>query len=805
MIKRLIMVLMFLVLASPAFSGGVVIQSNIHRNNSYANLLAPIGLTFFADYRDGISDAVYSDGPKEATFTASRSSGNPATVVNADGTISTVATDDTPRFVGGYYDETGFHAANGLLLEGSSTNYITYSDDFTNAAWVSTDVTIGGGTVSTPIGDKTTNILQATADNADLTFNTDGALYGKTFSLFLKKSSGSGTVDLSADTSIYTSCVLPEDTWVRCFSSNIDNEIYTQYDQGHWIQSGGYGWTHVAGNTTSILVVRTPLTLGVEYTRTVTVSGMTTGTLTPYMAGSAKTGITGDGTYSYTATSTGSGQDSFAPSSGFDGTIVYNGSNPTKAIIRLPYSGDEVYAFGATFTNDKFPTSYIPTSGTSVTRNKETLTYLSGGNNMVHSYGPPMLSFNGNSSSSFSEDGSDYVKIPASATANATLGATTYSIEMWAARRGYGEGLGYFLDSFGAGSTGITLNTSSGVAFSATISTDSTNAVTTLYPGTIAVGGPLQQYVVTYNKDADKLIKVYINGVLKTAQSHTHGTGNLDGDQNIYLGNRTQLDKTMDGFIQRVRLFRDKALTQTEVDTLYGGGTFIQGQLSPVSGVTAEYNFQPVGGSTVLTSLLEDTYGNHGTIVGPTWTYYNHNLSIALKYRPISLPEERSFENLRHLVFSMDFDVDASVYTRLNRYAIRSTGETVYTTGLKRTLLVLASDSNLGANWQGGYDPNIAFNSDAFTRYNSYTLIGTFYKGGGGTTDIDDINTYSSGTLIDSTSSSEGFWQPGGDFSDSTTFNILPDDGQSIFLESFVVFDHTLTADEVTSANTALQ
>src|SRR3990170_2256597 len=90
----------------------------------------PPGLTFLKDYgNSNILGADYAKGDGTSTYTASRSATNPATYIDANGTIQLVTTSNIPRYNSGYYDETGFHTVDsngqrvrGLVIEGAGTN-----------------------------------------------------------------------------------------------------------------------------------------------------------------------------------------------------------------------------------------------------------------------------------------------------------------------------------------------------------------------------------------------------------------------------------------------------------------------------------------------------------------------------------------------------------------------------------------------------------------------------------------------------------------------------------------------------------
>jgi hypothetical protein len=71
---------------------------------------------------------------------------------------------NTPRFW-----TTGKDASpSGLLLELNDTNYLLWSEDFTNAAWMQTGCTITGNSATAPDGNLTADTITANATNANI-------------------------------------------------------------------------------------------------------------------------------------------------------------------------------------------------------------------------------------------------------------------------------------------------------------------------------------------------------------------------------------------------------------------------------------------------------------------------------------------------------------------------------------------------------------------------------------------------------------------------------------------------------------
>jgi hypothetical protein len=198
----------------------------------------PIGLTFLKDYtkcQNGDSSALIADfslGSPIATFTRSPTD-DVCTYIDSNGVIQ-LATANTPRFAGGYYDSTGFHSAKGLMVEGEVTNRATYSSIPENAAWTKTNITADNDDAgsSSPDGVATSPSLTATAANGTFTQAYVDAVAGVyTASLYIKRKTGAGTINLRANTgdayTAITASVLTT-TWTRVSvsSSSLTNPTF---------------------------------------------------------------------------------------------------------------------------------------------------------------------------------------------------------------------------------------------------------------------------------------------------------------------------------------------------------------------------------------------------------------------------------------------------------------------------------------------------------------------------------------------------------------------------------------------------
>jgi len=160
-------------------------------------------------------NADFSVGSGLATYTASRSASNPATYIDASGVVQLVTTSDVPRYAGGYYDETGFHAQSGLMVEGASTNLIPKASVIDDATWTETTSTADNADVgsSSPNGTATAPSLTASAGNGNLLLTT--AVTARTFSVWLKRKTGTGTINITADGGTTWAAVTLTSSWGR--------------------------------------------------------------------------------------------------------------------------------------------------------------------------------------------------------------------------------------------------------------------------------------------------------------------------------------------------------------------------------------------------------------------------------------------------------------------------------------------------------------------------------------------------------------------------------------------------------------
>ena len=128
------------------------------------------------------------------TFTRSST----ATYTGGDGLIKTAAT-DTPRF--------DFNATTGeclgLLVEEARTNLTTYSEDFTNAAWILYGTTSrSANTVTAPDGNTTADTVTLPISSGIYQFTSASASTTYTFSVWIRTASASQNVNIILNTNL---------------------------------------------------------------------------------------------------------------------------------------------------------------------------------------------------------------------------------------------------------------------------------------------------------------------------------------------------------------------------------------------------------------------------------------------------------------------------------------------------------------------------------------------------------------------------------------------------------------------------
>jgi hypothetical protein len=226
-----------------------------------------------------------------------------------------------------------------------------------------------------------------------------------------------------------------------------------------------------------------------------------------------------------------------------------------------------------------------------------------------------VLSFDGNGSND------DVLTVPNNSASNQFFGSTSFSFEanIYAVTTG-GSALGRVFEKGQNGVDGYGLSLSGG-SLVAYVFTNGVNRTS----NTISL--PLGSWHHAVGVWDGSTIKLYLD-TATAAGNNAAGAASNDTARTLYIGSSVTASRTWGGFIRRVRLYRNVALSASDVATLWNGGDFMQDVASPIAGCTAEYNFTEGSGTTVA-----DTSGNAATATlgsastAPTW--YSNNTSLS--------------------------------------------------------------------------------------------------------------------------------------------------------------------------------
>lgn len=139
------------------------------------------------------------------TFTRASS----AWYLDSGGVLQTAST-DTPRFA--YGQNLG---VTGLLLERASSNVALWCRDFTNAAWTKTNITAALDQTGVDGGSNTASSLTANASNGTALQSRVLAAQDVLGSMFVKRITGSGGVDMTVDGGATWTAVTVTGSWTR--------------------------------------------------------------------------------------------------------------------------------------------------------------------------------------------------------------------------------------------------------------------------------------------------------------------------------------------------------------------------------------------------------------------------------------------------------------------------------------------------------------------------------------------------------------------------------------------------------------
>jgi hypothetical protein len=191
-------------------------------------------------------------------FTRSTSASNPATYIDSGGLVAS-ASNNQPRF--DYNLNTG-GACKGLLIEESRTNLITYSSDFSNAAWTKVNATITADFIVSPDGTMNADRVVFASGSAEVTHNyTVAAGTSRTASMYVKGTAGQ-TILVGHSGGGSTSLLL-DGTWQRVASTGTaGTKIFigtwggstarTVYIWGAQLEAGAFATSYIPTTTTAL-------------------------------------------------------------------------------------------------------------------------------------------------------------------------------------------------------------------------------------------------------------------------------------------------------------------------------------------------------------------------------------------------------------------------------------------------------------------------------------------------------------------------------------------------------------------------
>jgi hypothetical protein len=107
-------------------------------------------------------------------------------------------------------------APKGLLVEEQRTNLFTYSEQFDNAAWAKTNVAVTANSAASPSGTTTADTLAATSANGTVTQAISTTAIAMTYSVYLKRKTGTGGIQITADGSTWVTQTIDSTNWTRC-------------------------------------------------------------------------------------------------------------------------------------------------------------------------------------------------------------------------------------------------------------------------------------------------------------------------------------------------------------------------------------------------------------------------------------------------------------------------------------------------------------------------------------------------------------------------------------------------------------
>jgi hypothetical protein len=133
------------------------------------------------------------------------------TFVDSDGVIRS-AGNDVARF--GHNPLTG--ECLGLLVEEQRVNFCLRSEEFGTSPWAASNVTVTANQEVAPSAATTADTLAATGANGTVRQPITTTAVAMTFSVYLKRKTGTGNVDITADGTTWVTQTISSNAWTRC-------------------------------------------------------------------------------------------------------------------------------------------------------------------------------------------------------------------------------------------------------------------------------------------------------------------------------------------------------------------------------------------------------------------------------------------------------------------------------------------------------------------------------------------------------------------------------------------------------------
>jgi hypothetical protein len=104
----------------------------------------------------------------------------------------------------------------GLLVEEQRVNFCLRSEEFGTSPWAASNVTVTANQEVAPSAATTADTLAATGANGTVRQPITTTAVAMTFSVYLKRKTGTGNVDITADGTTWVTQTISSNAWTRC-------------------------------------------------------------------------------------------------------------------------------------------------------------------------------------------------------------------------------------------------------------------------------------------------------------------------------------------------------------------------------------------------------------------------------------------------------------------------------------------------------------------------------------------------------------------------------------------------------------